>query len=154
MEVQYEIRGGDFSAAGQASSEIKKLLKQFNIDPQIVRRIAIALFEAEVNVVAHAYKGIMKADIDTDSIRVTVEDEGPGIEDIDKAMKMGAGWPMGPFTLCDMVGIDIALEVCNTLYSETGDSKYRPALVLKQYVRAGWLGRKTGRGWYDYSAKK
>jgi len=89
MEVQYEIRGGDFSAAGQASSEIKKLLKQFNIDPQIVRRIAIALFEAEVNVVAHAYKGIMKADIDTDSIRVTVEDEGPGIEDIDKAMEEG-----------------------------------------------------------------
>ena len=89
MEVQYEIRGGDFSAAGQASSEIKKLLKQFNIDPQIVRRIAIALFEAEVNVVAHAYKGIMKADIEPESIRVIVEDEGPGIEDIDKAMQEG-----------------------------------------------------------------
>ncbi len=89
MEVQYEIRGGDFSAAGQASSEIKKLLKQFNIDPQIVRRIAIALFEAEVNVVAHAYKGIMKADIEPESIRVIVEDEGPGIEDIDKAMEEG-----------------------------------------------------------------
>ncbi len=73
------------------------------------------------------------------------------VEDIDKAMKLGAGWPMGPFTLCDMVGIDIALEVCNTLYHETGDSKYRPALPLKQYVRAGWLGRKTGKGWYDYS---
>ena len=89
MEVQYEIRGGDFSAAGQASSEIKKLLKQFNIDPQIVRRIAIALFEAEVNVVAHAYKGIMKADIEPESIQVIVEDEGPGIEDIDKAMQEG-----------------------------------------------------------------
>ena len=89
MEVQYEIRGGDFSAAGQASSEIKKLLKQFNIDPQIVRRIAIALFEAEVNVVAHAYKGIMKADIEPESIQVIVEDEGPGIEDIDKAMEEG-----------------------------------------------------------------
>ncbi|MBZ4657706.1 MAG: anti-sigma regulatory factor, serine/threonineprotein kinase [Methermicoccus sp.] len=89
MEVQYEIQGGDFSTAGQASSEIKKLLKQFNIDPQIVRRIAIALFEAEVNVVAHAYKGIMKADIEPESIRVTVEDEGPGIEDIEKAMEEG-----------------------------------------------------------------
>jgi len=89
MEVQYEIQGGDFSTAGQASSEIKKLLKQFNIDPQIVRRIAIALFEAEVNVVAHAYKGIMKADIEPESIRVIVEDEGPGIEDIDKAMEEG-----------------------------------------------------------------
>jgi len=74
-------------------------------------------------------------------------------EDIDKAMKLGAGWPMGPLTLADMVGIDIALEVCNTLYRETGDSKYRPAPNLKQMVRAGYLGRKTGRGFYDYSAK-
>jgi len=73
------------------------------------------------------------------------------IEDIDKAMKLGAGWPMGPFTLADMVGIDIGLEVCNTLFNETGDSKYRPSPVLKQYVRAGWLGRKTKKGFYDYN---
>jgi 3-hydroxybutyryl-CoA dehydrogenase len=74
-------------------------------------------------------------------------------EDIDNAMKMGAGWPMGPFTLCDMVGIDIALAVAETLYEETGDPKYRPAPNIKQHVRAGWLGRKTKRGWYDYSKK-
>ncbi|MDO4540075.1 MAG: 3-hydroxyacyl-CoA dehydrogenase NAD-binding domain-containing protein [Syntrophomonadaceae bacterium] len=74
-------------------------------------------------------------------------------EDIDKAMKLGAGWPMGPFTLADMVGLDIASAVLNTLYTETGDPKYRPAPIIKQLVRAGWLGRKTGRGFFDYSKK-
>lgn len=75
------------------------------------------------------------------------------VEDIDKAMRLGAGWPMGPFTLCDMVGLDVGLEVCNVLFRETGDPKYRPAGILKQYCRAGWLGRKAGRGFYDYSKK-
>jgi 3-hydroxybutyryl-CoA dehydrogenase len=71
--------------------------------------------------------------------------------DIDTAMKLGAGWPMGPLQLADLVGIDIALEVCNTLYEETGDSKYRPAPPLKQYERAGWLGMKTKKGFFDYN---
>jgi len=75
-------------------------------------------------------------------------------KDIDTAMRLGAGWPMGPFTLADMVGLDIALEVANVLFRETGDPKYRVAPIIRQYVRAGWLGRKTGRGFYDYSEQK
>jgi 3-hydroxybutyryl-CoA dehydrogenase len=76
------------------------------------------------------------------------------VKDIDTAMRLGAGWPMGPFTLADMVGLDIALEVANVLFRETGDPKYRVAPIIRQYVRAGWLGRKTGRGFYDYSEQK
>lgn len=72
------------------------------------------------------------------------------VADIDTAMKLGAGWPMGPLALGDLVGIDIALEVANTLFEETGDPKYRPAPPLKQYVRAGWLGMKTKKGFYNY----
>jgi len=91
-------------------------------------------------------------------ILVPTINEGCGIlheglasaEDIDTAMKFGAGWPMGPLTLCDLVGADIALAVMNVMYVETGDPKYRPSGLLKQYVRAGWLGMKTKKGFYNY----
>ncbi len=80
-------------------------------------------------------------------------DEGvASSRDIDTAMKAGAGMPMGPFELADMIGLDVSLEVSETLYREFGDSKYRPAQALRRLVDAGHLGRKTGRGFYDYSA--
>ena len=89
MQMQFDIQGGDFSAAGEASSEVKKALKQLNIQPQTLRRIAVALYEAEVNVVAHAYRGTMTIDISPARILVQLQDEGPGIDDIGKAMEEG-----------------------------------------------------------------
>jgi len=73
-------------------------------------------------------------------------------EDIDKAMKLGTNMPMGPFELADFTGLDIGLDTMETLFRETGDGKFRPSPLLRQYVRAGRLGRKTGKGVYDYTA--
>ncbi|OGS61163.1 MAG: 3-hydroxybutyryl-CoA dehydrogenase [Euryarchaeota archaeon RBG_19FT_COMBO_69_17] len=71
-------------------------------------------------------------------------------EDIDKAMKLGTNMPMGPFELGDYTGLDVALDVMEVLHRETGDPRFRPSPLLRKYVRAGRLGRKTGRGVYEY----
>ena len=74
------------------------------------------------------------------------------VEDIDNAMKLGTNQPMGPLTLADFIGLDTCLAIMEVLHEGLGDSKYRPSPLLKQYVAAGWMGRKSGRGFYKYDA--
>lgn len=89
MRFEFQIEGGNFSGAGESTSVIKKTLKQLGLDGAIIKRVVIALFEAEINVVAHAYIGKMTVEILEDRIKMIVEDTGPGIENIELAMQEG-----------------------------------------------------------------
>lgn len=89
MDFRYHIEGGDFTHAGDASSDVKKRLKQLNVDPFLIKRIVVALYEAEVNVVAHAFRGDIDVSINTDKVFIKLDDEGPGIPDINQAMQEG-----------------------------------------------------------------
>lgn len=89
LSVEKEVKGGDFTGAGAAASKIKQLLKKLPISPKTVRRVAIASYEAEINVVAHAHNGKVAAFVSPDKIKIVVADEGPGIPDIEQAMVPG-----------------------------------------------------------------
>lgn len=89
MHFEYKIEGGDFTRAGNASSQVKRTLKQLNVDPKVIKRVVVALYEGEVNIVAHAYHGEIHIDIDTEKIKMILIDKGPGIPNIEQAMEMG-----------------------------------------------------------------
>lgn len=89
MDGSFNLVGGDFSNAGEASTKLKKILQSMQLQDSLIRRITIATFEAEMNVIIYTPAGILRYEVDEDSIKVTIEDMGPGIEDIDLAMQEG-----------------------------------------------------------------
>jgi len=94
MKYHYTVPGDDFSRAGNASAEIKKILQRLGIPPDVIKRIAVAMYEAEINMVVHAGGGEADISIDGDSITIIMKDHGPGIPDIDLAMQ--DGWSTAP----------------------------------------------------------
>lgn len=134
MNFIFNVEGGDFTNAGIVSSTVKKMLKQIGVNPAIIKRTVVALYEAEVNIVAHARRGVITIDIDEEKIYIKLEDEGDGIPDINKAMQkgystaspkvreMGFGAGMGlpniesntdKLTINSTVGVGTTVEIIN-----------------------------------------
>lgn len=89
MILKYNIEGGNFVDAGSISSEVKQILKQLNVAPEIIRKVVITCYEAEINVVAHAFNGEAEITFEEDRITIKMKDEGPGIENIELALQEG-----------------------------------------------------------------
>ncbi|MBE6720156.1 MAG: anti-sigma regulatory factor [Ruminococcaceae bacterium] len=89
LTFQFDVNGEDFTSAGQASVQVKKILRQLGISPEIIRRVSIAMYEGEINMVIHANGGVAEVKVNEDSIEIILADKGPGIKDINKAMQEG-----------------------------------------------------------------
>ena len=89
IRMKYEVRSDDFSVAGEASGKIKRTLKDLGLDASIVRNVAIAVYEGEINMVIHANGGYIEVEINPDKIKIVLKDSGPGIPDVEKAMQAG-----------------------------------------------------------------
>ncbi len=94
LHLTYQVPGDDFTRAGEASSDVKHKLKKLGYDPDAIRRVAIAMYEGEINMVIHAGGGEAIVDIDPDRVEIRLEDQGPGIADVEQAMQ--AGWSTAP----------------------------------------------------------
>jgi len=135
--------------------EIIRGLKTSDETVEIVRQVSIRLGKEPV-IVKKDTPGFIVNRILTPALNEAVYLVAEGIadaEDIDKACELGLNWPMGPLKLLDYVGIDTTLFITEVMVNETGDSKFRPSSLLKQMVRANLLGKKTGRGFYDWTKK-
>ena len=89
LSFRFNVDGDDFTSAGQASVQVKKDLRRLGIDTEIIRRVSIAMYEGEINMVIHAGGGVAEVCVNEDSIEIILEDRGPGIKDIDQAMQAG-----------------------------------------------------------------
>lgn len=89
MRLHYDVDGNQFTLAGEASSQVKKVLKQLGIKSEVIRKISISMYEAEINMVIHANGGLIDVDVSPDKVYIVLKDTGPGIPDIDLAMKEG-----------------------------------------------------------------
>lgn len=136
MKLVEVIKG--MSTSEETLNKVKEIAKEIGKDPVevaeapgfVVNRILIPMINEAIGIYS---EGIAS------------------IEDIDKAMMLGANHPMGPLALGDLIGLDVCLAIMDILYKETGDSKYRANPLLRKYVRAGYLGRKSGKGFYNYN---
>ncbi|PTL38331.1 3-hydroxybutyryl-CoA dehydrogenase [Alkalicoccus saliphilus] len=119
-----------YKAVAEMASSLKKTSVEVNDFPGFVsNRILMPMINEAIFTL---YEGVSSA------------------EDIDEVMKLGMNHPMGPITLADFIGLDTCLYIMETLHNELGDDKYRPCPLLRKYVKAGWLGKKSGRGFYAY----
>lgn len=97
LQLHFDVPGDDFTRAGEASGEVKRKLKRLGYEPDAIRRVAISMYEGEINMVIHAGGGEANVEIDTDKVTIRLVDHGPGIEDVSKAMQ--AGWSTAPDTI-------------------------------------------------------
>jgi 3-hydroxybutyryl-CoA dehydrogenase len=136
--------------------EIVRGLKTSDETVQVIREVSAKLGKESVLVKKDA-PGFIVNRILVPALNEAVFLVAEGVadpEDIDKAITLGLNWPMGPLKLVDYIGADTQLFITDVMVNETGDQKFRPSTLLKQMVRANLLGRKTGKGFYDWSEKK